>query len=160
MTFPLRALLLAGGLFVAAPAPAQEDAARALDLTVRQEPIRFQTIGAASDSDVRNDPPGTWYGDHGARPAADQAGRAGNNDWQVHGSVEAGIGWSSRGGNSNWQGANINLDKTYVHDDGDTSRVNIDLNVGRGEGPIFGPGYFAPEYLDAPPPYGRPPFRR
>lgn len=159
MTLPrFQTLVLAGGLLATAHAFAQ-DQARALDLTVPQAPLRFETLGAAEP--YRNDPPGTWYGDHGSRPAwTGEPASAGNNDWRVHGSVEAGIGWSSRGGNSNWQGANVNLDKTYVDDQGDTGHVNIDISVGRGEGPVYGPGYFAPDYLDAPPMRGRPPFRR
>lgn len=155
---PLRVLLVAGVLF-ATPAFAQDDAARALDamdLTVPQESIRFQGAGT---SDHRNDPPGTWYGDHGGRALPRDDGAAPSGDWHVHGSVEAGIGWSSRGGNSNWQGANVNLGRTYVDDEGDTGRVNIDISVGRGEGPAYGPGYFAPEPLDAPMLRGRPPQR-
>jgi hypothetical protein len=162
---PLRALLLAAGLSAMSTALAQEDAARALDLTVPREPIRFESVGASADH--RNDPPGTWYGDHSGRTLPpEDAATSTDGDWRVHGAVEAGVGWSKHGGNSNWQGANVNLDKTYTDDEGDRGHVNIDINVGRGEGPVFGPGYFGPGYydpgyLDAPMmPRGREPFRR
>ncbi|HEY0505168.1 MAG TPA: hypothetical protein VGD42_16930 [Lysobacter sp.] len=156
MTSPrLTAFVLAGGLLAMAPASAQ-DAARALDLSVPQTPIHFE--GTAPE--YRNDPPGTWYGDHGGPAAADGDAAPADGDWRVHGAVEAGVGWSSHGGSSNWQAFNLNLDRIRTGDDGDTSRVNIDINVGRGEGPVFGPGYFAPDYLDAPMPRGRPPFVR
>lgn len=141
---PLRVLLVAGVLF-ATPAFAQDDAARALDamdLTVPQESIRFQGVGT---SDHRNDPPGTWYGDHSGRAlGTDGPQTVGNGDWQMHGSVSAGMGWSKRAGSSNWQAADIHLDKTYVDDEGDASHVNLNISVGRGDGPMFGPGYFGP----------------
>ncbi len=140
----LRALVMSGGLLAMSPALAQDDAARALDLSVPQDPIRFESTGG---TDHRTDPPGTWYGDHGGRaPFADGLSAPSDSDWRVHGSMAAGVGWSSRGGNSNWQALNLNLDKTTTDDDGDSGHVNIDINVGRGEGPIFGPGYFEPGY--------------
>ncbi|WP_254200757.1 MULTISPECIES: hypothetical protein [unclassified Lysobacter] len=138
---PLRAVLFATGLSLCTAAMAQDDVdAAALDLSVPQQRIGF----TSTDPDVsyRNDPPGSWYGDHGRRTTLRSAQGDDPNDWRVHGSVEAGIGYSSRTGNANWQAANINLDKTYIDDEGDASHVNIDINVGRSEGALFGPGYY------------------
>ncbi len=134
-----RAALVVAGLCACTPAMAQDDA-EALDLSVPRERIQF----ASTDPDVvyRNDPPGTWRGDRSG--LADPAATGADGDWQVHGAMEAGIGWSKHAGNSNWQAANINLGKTYTDEDGDTGHVNIDINVGRGEGALFGPGYFYP----------------
>jgi hypothetical protein len=137
----LRCALLVAGVCAFTTAMAQDDAdAAALDLTVPSERIHF--VSTDPDANRRNDPPGTWYGDDGGRAALENApGAVANGDWQVHGAMEAGVGWSERAGNSNWQAANINLGKTYTDDDGDTGHVNIDINVGRGEGALFGPGY-------------------
>lgn len=140
----LRSAFVVACLCACTAAMAQDDAdAPSLDLSVPSERIHFASTDP--DANYRNDPPGTWYGDHSGRAAPEDASAAGaNGDWQVHGSMEAGVGWSKRAGSSNWQAGNINLDKTYTDDDGDTGHVNIDINVGRGEGPLFGPGYFLP----------------
>lgn len=122
------ALLLVG--LLATTASNAQDTAGRLDLAVPQAPLTFRDPAAA----YRNDPPGTYYGDHPVE----------NGEWQVHGSVSAGIGWSSHGGNSNWQEADVNMARTYTDDDGDTSHINLNLRVGQGEGPIFGRSYFAP----------------
>jgi hypothetical protein len=155
--------LLASGMVMAQANDATTDA-RALDLKVPQERIQFRSLDP--DVDYRNDPPGTWYGDHSGRsasasdePGADQAA---DGKWQVHGSVEAGIGYSKHGGNSNWQAANVNLDKTYINEDGDASHLNLNISVGQGEGPIFGPGYYG-DYgrgYYGPGPYGPGPYGR
>lgn len=137
-----RAALIVAGLCACTVAMAQDDA-EALDLSVPRERIQF----ASTDPNVayRNDPPGTLSGDQGVPwTPMDPPAAGADGDWQVHGSMEAGVGWSKGAGSSNWQAGNINLDKTYTDDDGDTGHVNIDINVGRGEGPLFGPGYFHP----------------
>jgi len=118
---------------------AQDEAASSLDLSVPSERIQF----ASTDPDANYDnlPPGAW------RPITpEEAERKADGQWQVHGAVEAGVGWSKRGGNSNWQALNLNLGKTTVDDDGDTNHFNIDINVGKSDGPAFGPGggYYGP----------------
>lgn len=140
-----RAGFLVLGLIVSGAAAAQGPAG-ALDLAVPQAPLRY-----GGGQTHRNDPPGTYYGDTSGVPASGQAGSAvPDGEWQVHGSVSAGIGWSSHGGNSNWQAAEVNMARTSVDEDGDTSHINLNLHLGQGEGPILGHGYFAPG------PYGPP----
>lgn len=139
-----RAAFLVLGLIVSGAAVAQDSAA-ALDLAVPQAPLRYG--GEA----YRNDPPGTYYGDTSGVPASEQAGgEVPDGQWHVHGSVSAGLGWSSHGGNSNWQAAEVNMARTSVDEDGDTSHINLNLWMGQGEGPTLGRGYFAPG------PYGPP----
>ncbi|MDI9237985.1 hypothetical protein QLQ15_03580 [Lysobacter sp. LF1] len=130
-----RAAFLVLGLIVSGAALAQDSAA-ALDLVLPQAPLRY-----GGDETYRNDPPGTYYGDTSSAP---------DGEWQVHGTVSAGLGWSSHGGNSNWQAAEVNMARTSVDEDGDTSHINLNLRVGQGEGPMLGRGYFAPG------PYGPP----
>ena len=141
-----RALVLIGCLFAPGFVLAQSNdspEARALDLSLPQAPIAFVSVDPGAG--YRSDPPGTWYGDHSGRALrTDEPQAVANGDWQMHGSVSAGIGWSKRAGSSNWQAADIHLDKTYTDDEGDTSRVNLNISVGRGDGPMFGPGYFGP----------------
>ena len=73
-------------------AMAQDDAGPpALDLSVPAERIQFASVGADADADAdadhRNEPPGAW------RPITpEEAARKVDNDWQVHGAVEAGVG--------------------------------------------------------------------
>jgi hypothetical protein len=130
------ASLLLAGLLAAAPALADEkpagDAtaakAAALDLSLPK-----------SATDYRNDPPGTWYGDTSGVPAAvasaDKEQADGERcEGQLHGSVSAGVGYSSRGGNSNWQGANLHSCKTYYDDDGDAHEVGFSIDVGNYDG--------------------------
>ena len=136
----IRAALSTLVVFASAAAMAQDEAGPStLDLSVPAERIHFASTGGNPD---RSDPPGAWQP---ITPAQAEASIA--RDWQVHGAVEAGIGWSRRTGNSNWQAANINLDKTYTDEDGDTKHFNIDINVGQSEGAPFGPGaFYGPGY--------------
>ncbi|MDG2517549.1 hypothetical protein [Lysobacter soli] len=145
-----RAAVVLFAMFASAAATAQDEAeSPALDLSVPAERIHF----ASTDPDVNygNDPPGAW---RPITPAEVEAST--KNDWQVHGAVEAGIGYSKNTGTSNWQAVNLNLDKTYTTDDGDTNHVNIDINVGHSDGPVFGPGavyspgYYGPSPMPAP----------
>ena len=154
----IRAVFVSLALLASTAAMAQDEAdPPALDLTVPAERIHFPSTDPGVD--YRNAPPGAW------QPITpEDAAKSADNDWQVHGAVEAGIGCSKRAGNSNWQAANINLDKTYTDDDGDTKHVNIDINVGRSDGAVFGPGaVYGPGYYGpapAAPVRGRAPFVR
>lgn len=151
-----RSLLLMCAVLACAPAVAQDtsdtsSAAHALDLSVPATRIDFPTT-----SDSRNEPPGTWVGDMSSQRALE--GNA-NGDWQVHGSMEMGVGWSERGGNSNWQAATINMGKAYTTDDGDTGHMGLNISVGQFDGPAFGPErYYGPEagpMRVGPGPFGR-----
>jgi len=144
----IRAALVALSACASATVIAQDEAGPpALDLSVPAERIQFASTGA--DADSTSPPPGAW------RPITlAEAEAKANGDWQVHGAVEAGVGWSKQTGNSNWQALNLNLDKTTTTDDGDTRHFNIDINVGQGEGALFGPGY--PGYFNGPGYYGPP----
>lgn len=157
-------------LAACAPATAfAQDEAGKLDLAVPAAPIQFASNSDEAQARYRNDPPGTYYGDLGGASAVNPDVAA--EGWQVHGSLEAGIGYSKQTGSSQWQAAHVQMDKTYVDEDGDTSHVNLSLSVGQGDGPMFGPvygpGYFDPAYhgydvapMAEPPPGPRAPFRR
>lgn len=137
-----------------APAFAADDAA-SLDLSLPQ-----------AASSYRGDPPGTWYGDTSGVPASQAqaplrirracptAPDGGATD--LTGSVRAGVGYSSRGGNSNWQGASLNYCKTYADGDGDERTVNMQLHVDQYDGPVMGP-FRAPPM--GPGPWGGAPHR-
>ena len=157
-----RALLLVASLLASGAALAQTDStapnARNLDLSVPQAPLQYR-----SDPVYANDPPGTFYGDKtGPAPAARYPdGRIADvvdDKLQVHGAVAAGVGYSSHGGNSNWQAATINLSKNYTTDEGKTGNVGLNITVGQGEGPVFGPGYYGRGFHGPGPGWGAPPF--
>ncbi|MFT3762138.1 MAG: hypothetical protein QM761_05900 [Pseudoxanthomonas sp.] len=150
--------LLTTCLLIAIPAlaPAQSTAdtetdtasAEALDLSLPK-----------SSTIYGNDPPGTWYGDTSGVPAAtaetprkaSACPTAANGEpSEITGSVAAGVGYSSRGGNSNYQAARVNYCKEYATDDGDTRAVNVSISVGQFDGPD---GRY---YRAAPPPMGGP----
>ena len=137
--------LLFTGLLIAAPAcfaQANGDAATSpsaseLDLTLPK----------ASTYQYHNDPPGTWYGDTRRMPAmeADDTPIAAREDYcdgKPHGTVAAGVGHSSRGGNSNWQGFNLNGCKTRYNDEGEPRQMGFSISVDRYDGPGYG-GYRA-----------------
>lgn len=147
-----RSSLLLACLLFTGPALAQtgtgSDATkRALDLSVPQEPIKY-----ASDPVYNADPPGAYYGDTSGTSASAQKAQAAQAQaeyaqaqadrckGEVHGSVSTGIGYSKRGGNSNYQAADLNLCKTYYNDDGKPHQIGISISVGQGEGPGFGYG--------------------
>ena len=121
----------------AAPAAADEamPTADALDLSLPQ----------GSRAGYRNDPPGTWYGDTSGVPAAEGTRAFARRpacptspdgaQTDITGVVEAGIGHSSRGGNSNWQAATVNYCKEYATDDGGSRTVNVQVSVGNYDGP-------------------------
>ncbi|HBK47735.1 MAG TPA: hypothetical protein DDZ67_15160 [Xanthomonadaceae bacterium] len=144
-----RSLLIACALLASANALAQADDVTtsgnpALDLSVPREPIQYR-----SDPTYSSDPPGAYYGDKSGKPAAATvreqqriAAQAEQCQGELHGSVTAGVGYSNHGGNSNWQGANLNSCKTYYGDDGKPRTIGVSISVGRGEGALFGPGYY------------------
>ena len=154
---PVLALL---SVAVAAPAYADgqgEAPATALDLALPQSSL----------AGYRNDPPGTWYGDTSGVPAPARSGktvfdRAGcpasptGEATDITGMVEAGVGYSRHGGNSNWQAATVNYCKEYAGADGSPRTLNLQLNVGSHEGPYpfhdaYGPyGPYAPGFGPVP----------
>lgn len=162
---PMRLLLLPACLSLslicaAAPALAAEAGEAAptgdsLDLSLPQSSL----------AGYRSDPPGTWYGDTSGVPAAETRdaralpARVGcptsptGEETDLTGVVEAGIGHSSRGGNSNWQAATMNYCKEYATADGGSRTVNLQLNVGSYDGPHgfhgpYGPAFgpYGPEF--------------
>ncbi|HEY0335582.1 MAG TPA: hypothetical protein VGC74_18075 [Stenotrophomonas sp.] len=159
-----RILFLAASLLASGAALAQTDATapdpKNLDLSLPQAPLQYR-----SDPVYATDPPGTYYGDKtGPAPVARYPdGRVADvvdDKLQVHGAVAAGVGYSSRGGNSNWQAATLNLSKTYTSDEGRTSNVGLNITVGQGEGDGFGfgPGYYGRGFYGPGPGWGPPPF--
>lgn len=60
----------------------------------------------------------------------------------VTGSVSTGVGYSSRGGNSNWNAADINLCKETVSDAGNINTMQLNLRVGRFDGPGYPGAYY------------------
>jgi len=160
-----RTLLLVATLLASGAALAQTDSTapdpKNLDLSVPQGPIQYR-----SDPVYASDPPGTYYGDKsGPAPTARYPdGRVASvvdDKLQVHGAVAVGVGSSSHGGNSNWQAATVNLSKNYTTDEGNTGSVGLNITVGQGEGPLFGPGPYGRGYFGpgpgagwGPPPFG------
>lgn len=150
------------GLLLAAPAWAQDTVSTAaqatgdsaatdgsgLDLSVPDSPIRYR-----NESGHAGDPPGTWYGDTSGVPASKQTPAVQNAQaqaeacqGQLHGAVSAGMGYSRRGGNSNWQAANLNSCKTYYDDDGNAHQIGVSISVGKESGPGYLGGPFGPRW--------------
>jgi hypothetical protein len=142
-TLPL-ALLVA---LTASPAWAQSEAGK-LDLTLPREAVPYTA-----------DPPGTYYGDKSGPPLATTAADEVEGDPcvvihddrdgdGVTGSFTTGVGYSKGYGRSTFNAATINLCKSYNNDDGDTRMFNLNINVGRSDGPggFYGPhpGYYGP----------------
>ena len=128
----------------AAGADGATPAADQLDLSLPQ----------SARAGYRTDPPGTWYGDTSGVPATERtrpfARRAGcptsptGEATDITGMVEAGIGHSKHGGNSNWQAASLNYCKEYATDDGDSRTVNVQVNVANYDGPHDIHGFHGP----------------
>lgn len=92
------------------------------------------------------DPPGTYYGDRSGRPAPASGvltREAAACDGQLHGSVSMGMGYSRRGGNSNWQATQLNTCKRYVTDSGKERQIGLSISVGQGSGPGYWGGHGA-----------------
>lgn len=111
----------------------------------------------------RNDPPGTWYGDTSGVPASESTTVArrsacptapDGSERDVTGSVSAGIGHSSRFGNSNWQAASLNYCKESADEDGNPRSFNLRLDVGTFDGAMPGAWMGPPP---GPHPWGRGP---
>jgi len=95
----------------------------------------------------RNDPPGTWYGDTSGVATTRQRRQVtyryrcptapDGKETDITGSVEAGVGYSRHGGNSNWQGATVNYCKEQATDDGGSRIINVQLHVDSSDGPGF-----------------------
>ena len=79
-----------------------------------------------------------------------------SSDWQVHGALGVGVGWSKNGGNSNWQTADINMNKTYATDDGGSGHGGVNISTGQYDGPFYGPGYGGGYYGPGPGPMSGP----
>lgn len=133
--------LLCAGLLIVAPAcmaqTADDAQAKASELDL--------TLPESSTYRYGGDPPGTWYGDTSGVPATADVrtpAREVQCKGELHGSVAAGVGYSSRGGNSNWQAFNVNSCKTYYNDDGDAREIGISISVGQYDGP--GGGHTVP----------------
>lgn len=142
---------LFAGLLIVAPACAAQttDAAPAspsaseLDLALPK----------SSTYQYHNDPPGTWYGDTRRVPAvatadAQATAREERCKGELHGAVAAGVGHSSRGGNSNWQAFNVNSCKTYYNDDGEAREMGFSISVGQYDGPDGHGGRAVPPMRD------------
>ena len=141
-------------LFIALPAMADDTA---VDLTLPTQPM-FSGAGAFGDGESTG--PRTATGDDRASRQDDARFARGGGcptspdgkDATVTGSVTTGIGHSSRGGNSNWNVADINLCKESVGNNGNINTTNLNVRVGRYDGP----GYPIGHYFDGPGMYGRP----
>ena len=132
--------LLLSLLLLAGAASAEEDATP-LDLSVPEKPVTAAAPGYQAD------PPGKYYGDTSGRAAGDKATAAtkacprdADGDG-LTGSVAAGVGYSKRGGNSNWQAARVNYCKSYFTDEGRERTVNFSISTGNYDGPS---GYARP----------------
>ena len=132
-----------------------------LDLTP-PEPAMFS---GDAGTPYRNDPPGTYYGDTtgGLRDeavsrcptAADGSQRA------ITGSATVGMGWSSRGGTSQYRGLDLNYCKDMADGDGDGPLFNASVHVDQVEADGFdgasrraGSGGYPP--MQGPPPMRAP----
>lgn len=150
--------LLLACLLVAVPALA-EDKPASTDATTSAEKLDLSLPKSATD--YRNDPPGTWYGDTSGVPASTDPAARGEAltdeaqcQGELHGSVAAGIGYASHGGNSNWQAVNLHSCKTYYNDDGEAREVGVSISVGQYDGPDG--RYRGGRRPMAPPPVGGP----
>jgi hypothetical protein len=141
--------LMAVPLLFAAAVASASDGSAGLDLGLPQ--ARLFTAEAALDT-----PPGVPDNDYdrvlrerdqaqhavaGDTSSCPQA--ADGSERAITGSFTTGIGHSSRGGNSHWNAAEINLCKEYVSRAGNVNTLNMSIHVGQYDGPGYfhGPGY-------------------
>ena len=137
-------LLMAIPLLAIAPASAADSSqsgvssAKSLDLSAPAQASNTYTPTASGDGNM---PPGSYPYDPATRFAAPyaaaQAQPADTCDSKPHGSVTAGVGYSSRMGNSNFQAAQFNTCKRYYDDNGNAHQVGISIGIGQGN---FGSG--------------------
>ena len=133
--------LLLPTLLIAMPAMAG-DGKGGLDLDLPRQPLFTGT-----PSPYQGDPPGKYYGDTSGDPAPVPRYEPAcptapdGSERSMTGSFTTGIGYSSRGGNSNFNAANLNFCKGFVGDDGETRTLNLNINVERYDGPGYFGGY-------------------
>lgn len=133
---PAKTGSLALSLLLAA-APALAGDAPKLDLGLPQQPM----FSGDSTSPYQDDPPGTYYGDTSGDPAPSARVEPAcptapdGSERALTGSVTTGVGWSSRGGNSNYNAANLNFCKGFTDDDGNVRTMNFNLDIERYDGP-------------------------
>ena len=146
--FPMQskiASLLLSLLLATAPAMAGENAA-ALDLALPTQPMFSGT------SPYQDDPPGTWYGDTSGDPALDARYEPARyepacptapdgSERSMTGSFTTGMGYSSRGGSSTFNAANLNFCKGFVDDEGNVRTLNLNIDVEKYDGPGYIGGY-------------------
>jgi hypothetical protein len=146
-------------LLFAAGAASASGRAQALDLEL-PKPAMFSgaaavetpPVGAGADYDrVLREREQARRGESGDMSNCPQA--ADGSERGITGSFTTGIGHSSRGGNSHWNAADINLCREYVSRAGNVNTLNMRIHVGQYDGPGYfhGPGY-GPGY--GPGPYG------
>ncbi len=124
-------------LLAAAPALAGE-APTKLDLDLPRQPM----FSGTATSPYRDDPPGTYYGDTSGDPAPEPRLEPAcptapdGSERAFTGSVTTGVGWSSRGGNSHFNAANLNVCKDFTDDEGNVRTMNFNLDIERYDGPV------------------------
>lgn len=117
--------------------------AQSLDLSP-PEPAMFAN---GSSTPYRNDPPGTYYGDTtGVAGASDDAPASrcptapDGSERSVTGSATVGMGWSSRGGSSQYRGLDLNYCKDSYNDEGESRLFNASIHIDQVEGDGYGAG--------------------
>lgn len=133
----LLCLLAPGVVLAQSAAGATGPQSADLNLAVPQAPMQY-----LGDGSLRGDPPGTFYGDKSGRKLSDPGAGNGiatvtDDKLRVNGSVTTGIGYSKEGGNSHYNGAELNLNKNYTTDEGKTHNMNLNIRVSEGKGPGF-----------------------
>lgn len=130
----MTALLFIVLLSPAMPAVAAGDST-ALDLNLPEQPM----FTAASPH--QDDPPGTYYGDTATNPASVARPEQGcpiaadGSDRSVTGSVTSGVGYSSHGGSSTFNAANLNFCKGFADDQGNVRTLNVNVDLQEYDGP-------------------------
>lgn len=115
----------------------------ALDLKPAERPM----FADGATTPYRNDPPGTYYGDTtGVAGASDDvpASRCptapDGSERSVTGSATVGMGWSSRGGSSQYRGLDLNYCKDSYNDEGESRLFNATIHIDQVEGDGYGVG--------------------
>lgn len=134
---------------LAAPCMAQAAEDDRPDLSLPSQPM-FTGAGAFGGGEYtgpRTDTPAyrRAHGDALARRGGCPAAPDGS-ERTMTGSVSTGVGYSSRGGNSNWNAADINFCKETVSDAGNLNTMQLNLRVGRYDGPGYPGGYYGGGY--------------
>ncbi len=136
-----RSVFLCLALSATGPALAQA-AAESLDLRLPEQPNPY-VAEPSPQHDLPGDPPGTYYGDTSGKPAwsglAEEAA-ADDGKAKVWGSFTTGIGHTKGYGTSHYYAAEINVSKSFGEGER-KNRVNLQINVEKGDGPAFGGRY-------------------